>query len=465
MALKFLKLFGLLAAAILATYFAPKAASSIFYVCAIVAYLYDKDEPVWLTFFFVVSDGFLGFFNNFDAVVSIIPGLPEVEIGHFYVIATIVKLRKVIAPAPPIFYRHLGIAVLVYTLFLVVQGYAIGVTPELKFHFRIVKYVLPLALFLTLPRLMPRWEQYREAFGLFVPFAFLALFAQVFTVATGLAPSQALGLRQELFFTEVLGRGQTYRGFYSTGMVLISFFGALFFLTVDPASWKRPIYLGVILADILAAFLSATRGWVLAFAVILILYAVFVARLHAGRIVLGTVLGAALLFGLMRIPAIQRQFEDATDRILTIGLLAKGDVTAGGTLERLDRRAPRVMKKWRESPLTGWGFSNEYREYGDSHVGNHNVLLHGGVVGAVLMAAFLVYFAWMLVARSMALAATKPYKRGLLVFPVFLVGWFIIHSSSGQWFQFAGEPGLTIPQALFFSFGSWCYNDSFTEPV
>ena len=465
MALRYAKLFGLLIAAILATYFAPKAVASIFYITALFVYLYDKDEPVWLTFFFVVSDGFLGFFNNFDAVVSIIPGLPDVEIGQFYVVATIAKLRKVTGPAPSIFYRHLGIALLVYTLFLVVQGYAIGVTPELRFHFRIVKYVLPLALFFTLPRLIPRWEQYREVFDLFIPFAFLALFAQVFTVATGLAPSQALGVHQDLFFTEVLGRGQTYRGFYSTGMVLISFFGALFFLTVDNTSWKKPLYMAMVFADLLAAFISATRGWVLGFGLILLLYAVLVARLNAGRIAIGGVLGAALLFGILRIPAVSHQVDEATDRILTIGLLAKGDVTAGGTLQRLDRRAPRVMKKWSESPLTGWGFSNEYREYGDSHVGNHNVLLHGGVVGAVLMAAFLMYFAWMLLARSLALATTKPYKRGLLVFPVFLVGWFIIHSSSGQWFMFAGEPGLTIPEALFFSFGAWCYNDSFSEPA
>lgn len=465
MALRYAKLFGLLAAAILATYFAPKTVSSIFYIAAIIAYLYDKDEPVWLTFFFVTADGFLGFFNNFDAVVSIIPGLPDVEIGQLYVVATIAKLWRVKAPPPRIFYKQIGIAVLVYTLFLVVQGYVIGVTPELKFHFRIVKYVLPLALFITLPRLLTRGEQYRTTFDLFIPFAFLALFAQVFTVATGAAPSQVLGVKQDLVFTEVLGRGQTYRGFYSTGMVLISLFGALFLLTVETGGWRKLLYLAVVLADVLSAFISATRGWVLGFGLILILYAVFVARLNAGRIVLGTALGAAILIGILRIPAVQHQVDDATDRILTIGLLAKGDVTAGGTLQRLDRRAPRVMKKWSGSPLTGWGFSNAYREYGDSHVGNHNVLLHGGVVGAALLAAFLVYFAGTLLARSMALPPTKAYKRGTLVFPIFLAGWFIIHSSSGQWFMFAGEPGLTIPQALFFSFGAWCYADTFTAPA
>ena len=461
MALRFLKLFGLLAAAIVATYFAPKVVSSIFFIAAIIAYFYDKDEAVWLTFFFVISDGFLGFFNNYEAVVSIIPGLPNVEIGHFYIVATLIKSRKVGGRPYPLFYRHIGIALLVYTLFLVAQGYAIGVTPEIRFHFRILKYVLPLTLFITLPRLIADKAAYHEVFELFIPFAFLATFAQLFTVASGIAPSQALGLRQDLWFTDVFEHGHTYRGFYSTGMVLISFFGAQFYLSMEPSSRKRQLYMAVIFADVLSAFMSATRGWVLGFALILILQAMFVARWNAGRIALGTVLGAALLFGILRIPAVERQVQDATDRILTIGLLAKGDVTAGGTLERLDRRSPRVMKKWEESPLTGWGFSDEYREYNDSHVGNQNVLLHAGIIGAALMAAFLVFFSVKLIARSTELPEGALYKRGLLVFPIFLLGWFIIHSSSGQWFEFGGEPGVTIPQVLFFSFGAFCYRDSF----
>lgn len=460
MALRFAKLFGLLLVAIAATYFASKTIASLFYVCVIIAYLIDRDEPVWLTFFFVISDGFLGFFNNFDAVVSIIPGLPDVEIGQFYVIATIAKAWRSSAAPVPLFYRHLGSAILVYVLFLVAQGYAIGVTPELKFHFRIVKYVLPLALFMTLPRLMTRSEDYRTTFELFAPFALLALFAQVFTLVTHHAPSQVLGVRQELEFTEVLGRGQTYRGFYSSGMVLISFFGALFALTTERVPWKRLVFLAVVGADVLAAFLSATRGWVIAFGVLLVLYGVLIMRLRPGRIALGAAFGAVVLFALFRVPAVRHQFEEASERMITVGALAKGDVTAGGTLERLDRRAPRVMKKWSGSPLTGWGFSNEYREYGDSHVGNHNLLLHGGIVGALLMAAFLLFFAWKLAAVALALQPADVRRQGLLVFPVFLVAWFIIHSSSGQWFQFAGEPGITIPQALFFTFGAWCYQDA-----
>ncbi len=459
MALKFAKLASLIIVAIVATYFGPKALSSLFYIGVVIAYLYSKDEVIWFTFFFVISDGFLGFFNNYEAVVSIIPGLPEVEVGHLYVVGTIFKVRNAEGKAQGTFFDRLLLAMAAYVIFLILQGYAIGVTPEIRAHFRILKFVLPLVLFYTIPRIFTSRQMYRETFELFIPFAFLALFAQVFTVATGLAPSQFAGVRQDLWFTDVYERGQTYRGFYSTGMVLISFFGALYYSTVDPTSRKRVLYLAVIVANFLSAFLSATRGWVLGFTVILLLHSVFVAGLKVHRIALVAVVGTVLMFGLLQVPAVQKQFSGAADRILTIGLLAKGDVTAGGTLERLDRRAPRVINKWKASPLTGWGFSDDFKAYGDSHVGNHNVLLHSGIIGAVLMVLFLGFFSWTLMMRSMTSNIGDPNGRGLLLFPIFLLGWFMIHSSSGQQFMFYGELGVTLPQALFFSFGSFCYWD------
>lgn len=462
MKLRLVKLFAVILLAILATYFAPKGLSSVFYVLAVISYFRSDDEALWLTFFFVVSDGFLGFFNNYEAVVSIIPGLPEVEVGHFYVAAAFVKALRIKEFQERPFYQDMIAVLMVYVLFLVVQGYAIGVSSELRVHFRILKFVLPLTLFYSIPRLFTDRAHYRDVFLMFAPFAFLALFAQAFTVSTGLAPSQFIGVRQDLWFIDNIERGTTYRGFYSTGMVLISFFGALYYTTVPGPKWTRTLFLAVILSDFLSAFLSATRGWVLSFSAVLFLHALFVVRLKPKLIAGLSAAAVVFMFGLTQIPAVEKQFSDAGERLLTVGLVAQGDVTAGGTLERLDRRAPRVMAKWAGSPLTGWGFSDEFHDYSDSHVGNHNVLLHAGVIGAILLALFLGYFCWSIVRRSLQLPWSAPERSALLLFPIFLLGWFIIHSSSGQQFQFYGEPGMTIPEALFFSFGAFCYR--FTDP-
>lgn len=456
------KLLGLIAVAIWATYFAPKFVASAIYIMALVAYFNSKDEAFWLTFFLVVSDGFFGFFNNYEAVISVIPGLPPIEVGHFYIILTAVKLMKGGSKERPFYDSILGI-LFVYVIFLVVQGYVLGVEPGLNSHFRILKFLMPLLLFYTIPRLFDTEEKYREAFTFFIPFAFLALFAQIFTVTMGIAPSQALGVQNELWFTAVLKSGHTYRGFYSTTMVLISFFGALYYTAARTKHFNKNLLYAVIAADFLSAFLSATRGWVLCFSSVLILHMIFVMRLDPKRITTIVVVGVLAMVGLMNIPLIEKQFSSAAERILTLGALAKGDVTAGGTLERLDERAPRVVKKWQESPLTGWGFSDAFHDYGDFHVGNQNVLLHSGIFGALLLLIFLGYFFGKLISRNGELPYEHPLKNALLVFPVFFLGWFIIHSTSGQQFQFYAAPAGGMAQAIFFSFGAMIYRKTFAQ--
>lgn len=467
MLIKIAKLLGLIAVAIWATYFGGDLVASVFYLGTFVAYYLSKDEPFWLTFFFVLSDGFIGFFNNYEAVLTAIPGLPPVEVGHFYIMLTLVKVIQKKNTGRP-FYDQLLAVMGIYVLFLIVQSYVLGVSPELNVQFRIIKFILPLVLFYTIPRLFDTEEHYRQAFALFIPFAFFALLAQVITISTGLAPSQFLGVGKDIWFLSTAEAGKTYRGFYSTTMVLMSFFGAMYYSAVKtPANpdekatrFNKPLLFAVMAADFLSAFLSATRGWILCFILATFLYLVFVLKLSARRVGAIAVVSVLVVVGLMSIPVVEKQFSKAFERVLTLEALMGGDVTAGGTLQRLNERVPRVVKKWEESPLTGWGFSDDFFKYGDFHVGNHNILLQSGIVGAILLAFFLGYFHFQLFQRSWMLPQSHPHKNALLVFPVFFVGWFIIHSSSGQQFYFYGDPDGTIAQAIYFSFGAIIFKET-----
>jgi hypothetical protein len=50
----------------------------------------------------------------------------------------------------------------------------------------------------------------------------------------------------------------------------------------------------------------------------------------------------------------------------------------------------------------------------------------------------------------------KTSDKSLRVFVIFFLGWFVIHSTSGQHFSYALMPTYTIVQAIFFSFGALC---------
>ena len=447
------KLLGLLAVAILATYFAPEFVASAFYIAILIAYFQSKDEPFWFVFFLVISDGFIGVFNNYDAVLSAIPGLPPVEVGQFYIILTLVKtFKKKNTPKP--FFDNFLLVCLIYLVFLVLQGYVLGVSHELNVQFRILKLILPLVLFYSIPRLFDEEDQFKQVFALLIPFAFFALFSQVFTINTGMAPSQMLGIFQKTLLTINLDKGHTYRGFYSTTIVLLSFFGSLFYIATDTKYFNKNLLYIVVAADFLSVFLSATRGWVLAFVLGLFLFLVFALKLSVRRIGIITITAFLIIMGLMSLPTVKKQFTNAYERVLTLESLLGGDVTAGGTLQRLNDRSPRVMHKWAESPLTGWGFSDEYFDFADFHVGNQNVLLHSGLIGAILLGLFFGIFHLKLILRSFSLPAGHPHKYALLVFPIFFLGWFIIHSTSGQKFHFYGAPIEAISQAFYFSFGA-----------
>ena len=453
-----------LVATILATYYLPEFIKTPFYILLLVAYFRSTNEALWLALFLTTADGFWGFFNPYEVVVKLIPGLPAIELEQLYIALTVVKAARRENPGP-FFHDNLMRMMAVYIGLLVVQGYALGLSPALNVQFRLVKFLLPLAMFYSLPRLFRTEEDFKEFFTYVFPMAFLALFAQVFTITTSIAPSQALGVFKKFWFTVDVAKGATYRGFYSSATVLLAYFGAFYWLA-RRSNFFDPRYLFAVLAACyLCVVLSATRGWLIGFTVALVLFLIFVQKLSLKRTATFGIMGAAIVSLLMLIPVVEKQFTNAFARFTTLEKLASGDATAGGTLSRLNERSPRVMDKWSESPFSGWGFSDEFFKYGDFHVGNQNILLHAGVIGVLLMALFIFYFHGALLARSLQLVRENPYKSALLVWATFFPGWFSIHSSSGQQFAFYADPVAGIVIGVYLTLGALIYRLSFNPPI
>lgn len=455
-------LFIWLGAIIVATYFLPKSVGLVFYIGMLVAYFRSRDEALWLTIFLLLSDGFWGFFNNYEVVLSILPGLPPIEIGHAYILLTVIKASRMESPGK-FFTDKLMIAMSIYIGFLIVQGYVLGLSPEMNVQFRMIKFIFPLALFYSLPRLFRQEEQYKDLFMYLFPFAFLALFAQVFTIATHMTPSMFLGVHRDFWFLVDVAKGKTYRGFYSTGMILLTFFGAMYYLARRDNQFNFMYLFAVVGANMMSVFLSATRGWLIGCGLGLILFMLFVLKPSGKQAAKLVGITAALIIGLLSMPVVGMQFTNAFKRMTTLEALASGDMTAHGSLERLSKRSPRVMGKWEEAPLTGWGFSDTFFAYADFHVGNQTILLHSGILGALLMGMFFVYFHGTLFWRSTLLPRGHPAKDALLVFVIFFPGWFFIHSTSGQHFAYYQDPDDGIVICSYFSFGILAYRNTFNR--
>ncbi len=441
-------------------YFAPDFFGTVFFIGILVAYFRSKDEAFWLAYFLTVSDGFFGFFGLYKTMIAVVPGLPEAEVGQIYIWLSIIKAGSRQISYQPFYHGFLRI-LWIYTIFLLAQGYVIGVEMEINVQFRIVKWIAPLFLLYSIPRLFTRVEQYRDFFLYLFSVAFVALGAQIFTIMNAQSPAQYVGAEKKAWFAIKVKEGKTYRGLYNEGILLISYFGALFFLAFRPGKYL-PVWLcfAVIMANFASVFLSATRGWVLSFSFALIFSLIFVLKLSGKRLLTIGVLVLIFLFGAQSLPIIGVQIKNAVERLMTIGKLAEGDETAGGSLIRLSVRGPRVMKHWAESKLTGWGFSKHFMDHNDFHVGNQNILMHSGIIGYVLLHVFFLYFMSTLFFRSMNQPRGSPYKGVLLFFCIFFPAWFMLHSSSQQFFSYYQFVVGGIIQAVFFSLGALMHEDS-----
>jgi hypothetical protein len=439
------------AVTILCAYLLPDLVASVWYFLLLVLYVKSDDEPFWLAFFLTTVDGFLGFLGLYQVTLEIFPGLPGIEVVQFYFLLSVYKAIKN-KKRGHVFYEKYLLIILIFIIFRIIWGQILGFSGELNAYFRILKGFLPLLLFYSIPRLFTDIDSYERFFRFIYIIFFLGFSTQVFSLITGITPLTTLQLTEEQ-----LKDTDEFRSFYNTMSTLMALLGAMFFLNIK-TDFNKSYYILIIFSSFVMTFLSATRGWIIGFGIIILLSILFVIKTK--RIIRLVSLSAILVLVSLANPKVQNQVRFSIERLSALEAIAEGDITASGTLQRLNTRAPRVMEKWSERPILGWTISDVAREYSDGHVANQNLLMTSGIVGISLLYGFLIYFSFKIYAAYSGLKFISPYKYAMPVFIIFLMGWFIIHSTSGQQFGFGGMPVQIIPQAVFFSFGALVYSKS-----
>jgi hypothetical protein len=337
---------------------------------------------------------------------------------------------------------------------LVVIGVKNGLAGELNIYFRVVKLIMPLLLTFSVPRFITSIDESKKLFDLIFPIFITAFAAQLFTVFTGFSPANNFFLPENQAEMQTAG---DLRSFYNPGITLLSLLASLFYLSIKDRKYYTKMFLFVIVGmTFFMSFLSASRGWIICMGLVIILYLIFVEK---GKNLGGVIMLFLLIIAIgMTNEKIRVQTFFAMERFMTLEKLAAGDATAGGTLARLDERGPKVMSAWAQNPIFGCGFSNIYFEEQDGHVGNQNILLHAGIVGFSLLMIFFIYVNAVMFSICRSFNERSKYKNTPLVFIVFFIGYFIIHSSSGQHFGFMGYPNTLYPQAVFLAMSSVIFN-------
>jgi hypothetical protein len=457
------KLLTIYVVCIITTYLLPNYVSQIFFLLLLIIFYYSKDNYFWFALVFFLVDPPGGFFpaNDYSyglPMYNLFPGSGRfIYFQELFIFTAFFKALRLKVKPRIIFIKPL-ILLGFYFLFLFLLSFLIGIS-TLKI-LNTIRNVLPWSLIFSISVLISNDENWRKFFRVVFILLIVSITSQIVMILLNQAPAYLLGTD----FNPVMSYGELdysnasladpskLRPISSPFISLISLMGAMFFILYKGKSFSKTYLFIILYLAIFSILITATRGWIIAYSIMMILFMVVgggsIKRFVQITVFLFIAIGLVLLS-----PRIRMQVENSLTRVETLEKISEGDLTAGGTLSRLDVYSPEVMSKFYENPVLGWGFSDEYAKNTNGHVGNQSLLLNVGVIGFILFSIFWVSICINPFRIIKNLSVLNPYKNGLKVIPIIFVGLFIIHSTSGQQFQYlVGFQNSGFNQMFFFTF-------------
>lgn len=453
-----LQLYTVFILSIIAIYLAPKAAGVVFQVLLLILFYKSKYNYFWLAFVFIIENFpgtlFSRYTGDIQHTFSILPESPAGTLYFWMVFILIALLKALKTKESYKFILKENIILLFgYFIFLVLIFGLYKVSA-------VTRTLLPWLLLLILPRLLKKEEDFSGFFRLIFSFVFFVLFTQTFQLIYGISIAKILvGSNIPLLSVELEDVARPTEGIF---IPFLAMFGSLYYLIFKKKIFDKKYLRAILGFGLFSIFITATRSWLIASLFIFIGYYVFISREKLIVFKNFALPALFLLLSIQFIPILYQQADLAFQRYETVALLLKGDVTAGGTLVRLDVRSPRVLAKFYESPVIGWGYGSEANKYSDGHVGNQNMLMQNGVIGYLFWLILWVVFILKMMRLNKLISNSNPYKNVPRLFILMIIGILFVHSSA-QWFDFLLQflPGFTI--IFLFTFASFIQKKAIDE--
>ncbi|MBK7215219.1 MAG: O-antigen ligase family protein [Bacteroidales bacterium] len=232
------------------------------------------------------------------------------------------------------------------------------------------------------------------------------------------------------------------RAFDSDLLATILFILGGYLLISNTTNFKRLWIVIVMYIDFFICFTSATRGIFITYSIIVINLFYFLSKsslLRARQITSMFVILLVALGGLQLLKQndiLSKQLSNATERLSSIGnYLDKDSNVAERENKRVDERIPKLMKHIKDSPIIGYGFTDEALEYADGHVGFHNQMIEGGIL-EVLIFLYFIFSVIMKVRRFTTGFRHGIQKNALRFYAYALLALLVVHGTSSQFFGF-----------------------------
>lgn len=424
--------------------------------------LITKRTYYWLALVLILieTQTFLFSFAHKQTLIptfNILPGsLRDLYFEEIFIYVLLIKAIYYLNRRHIVFYSKPLRVLFVYFLILFLFSIVIGID-YIKF-FATIRNFAGYTLLFSIPILLNSEENFIRFFKLIFPIVFIVFSIQILEIILGKGVSFLINVEQSIKFEEIIidPEEKLARQLYAYHTFILALIGSFYFLSLGSLSPFRRMYLNIInLIVFLSAFLSATRGYILCIIVGFILYYMVIERKIIRYIKYVIVPLSLFIILYFTVPPIQIQVNKTYERFMSIEDIVSGNLEETSDFGRITERGPRMFQKYKESWLFGWGFSSEFYEYADKHVGHIYVLLNTGLIGYLLFTWFLIYFINRILKYRKHLNTENPYKKALGIFIIGILIYFTLHSTSEATFIYLiGFRGLAFTLLLFFSFSN-----------
>jgi hypothetical protein len=409
----------------------------------------SKKDYIWMAWLFIIVDapGYLfqgGRLSDLHRI-PLYPLFSSVSIDFYdlvlatYILKLTVKKRYHIK-RPFVFQSEFFIF---FTLIIIYVVYSlIGYSSNL---ISIYKLLMPWGFAIIVFFVLRTENDFHFFNKIIFPLAFILLYLQLHSLIAG---EQFVNLFKETHqikghlskdISELSDR--SFRMLSAVFLTLYIIIVSLFYLSHADKKFPKKYLLLILVISVFNAFITGTRGYLLSAVFIFVMSYFFV--LKQNKVANAFAILGILIFFILLLPRISPKFEtqlkNVTERYETLILLAQGDATAGGSLRRLDVRGPRVMKKAKESPVFGHGFSNPYFEFAEGDVGFHSMVLNSGWFGTIVQYLLIISILVKIYRKSKLNFFRYKYSNGGLVFLFGFLGILLFHHTTNM--AFGMTPG------------------------
>lgn len=445
--------------AFISVYFLPSIISKTLFLSSLILVWITKRDYFWFAFFFILANEPGGFFSG--GLASDEHRLPIYTLGGG-VSFTITELYLLIAFTktyfnrtfknlkPFVFFKKELIIIFFLFIFLVL------ISPLLGMSVTSLRDTYKVAIHLTLFRMIFYFflqeKDLANFLRLLFPFVSVAIAMQIYGLTIGMPPVELFKPGSVL---NLYGDVTTeFRRPIEMAMLLLVTYGGVLYFKVSRTFYFNSSYLDLVLgASFLSILITGTRTWFVAFVIGYIYYILFVKRIRITKSSF-SFFAAIIAFSIimLNVATIENQLYNSWSRLITIGDLAEGDMTMGGTAVRYTDSAPAVLQAFSESTLLfGAAFSDLYYSHGNIHVGYHNILLNLGFIGTIIFV-----FILFKIIRTVRKSNNKALKASLIPLLLLLIinsgvqviGFGVVHTT------------FFMTQAISLAFLSVAYNKS-----